>query len=280
MPFIRALPTWLAWNNGNFTSPTGITDVNTGQPIAAGGLNAGDYFDCSNQEAQAASYTTNGLLFAGRYRFVLVDSSATAANIKTGTIGYLRNGSSISGVVVTAVGSGQTAGTYTINANTGVGGGTGAQIQVVVGAGGTITSATVLSGGNGYSSDPTFTVAAGGTPGTVAAQLNSTPNVVTSYDQIAGGTAASTIRPIVFLNAITPGNYGFVQELGLATVLGASGVSAGAVGDWIDSTTGGLATNRAATNSPIGATIGRAVDVSQPSLLFKVYLTAVPVCQD
>ena len=38
MPFQPIVPTWLAWNNGNFTSPTAITDFRTGQPFAAGGL--------------------------------------------------------------------------------------------------------------------------------------------------------------------------------------------------------------------------------------------------
>jgi hypothetical protein len=44
--------------------------------------------------------------------------------------------------------------------------------------------------------------------------LNSTPNIVTSAD-----VATNAVRPVVFLNSITPGNYGFIQELGTATVL-------------------------------------------------------------
>ena len=90
MPQQQIVPTWLAWNNCNFTSPTALTDLRTGQPFAAGGLNLGDYFDATNDEAASGSYTTNGTLFAGRYRFVQVDSGAMAANVKTGTVGYLR----------------------------------------------------------------------------------------------------------------------------------------------------------------------------------------------
>ncbi len=220
MPRLQALPTWLAWNNANFTSPTGITDLATGQPIAAGGLNAGDYFDATNDEAATSSYTTNGLLFNGRYRLVKVDSGATAANVKTGTIGYLRAGLNVKSAVVLTAGSGQTPGVYTVAAAAGSGGGSGAIIQVIVQANGTVTTQpVVLQGGNNYSSVPTFTLTgAGGTPATFVAQLSSTPNLVTSADQQLV-TGVGAVRPVVFLNSITPGNYGFIQELGTATVL-------------------------------------------------------------
>jgi hypothetical protein len=278
MPHIQAVPTWLAWNNANFTSPSGITDVNTGQPIFAGGLNAGDYFDCTNDEAANASYTTNGILYEGRYRLVNVDSGATAANVKTGTVGYLRAGTSVKTAIITSAGSGQTAGTYTIAATLGSGGGTGAIVTAVVGSGGTLTSVTVTNGGVGYSSVPTFTLAAGGTPGVIAAQLGVSMNQVTSYDQ-AAVTGVSYIRPIVFLNAITPGNYGFVQELGVATVLGNASIGAGAAGgNWVESTTGGTVNAPSATTSPTVNTIGKAIDLPVASNLFKVLLDG-PVVQ-
>lgn len=219
MPAIQAIPTWLAWNNCNFTSPTGLTDLATGQPIAAGGLNAGDYFSATNEEAANASYTTNGILYSGRYRLVQVDSGATVANVKTGTVGYLTAGKAVKSVVVLTAGSGQTAGTYTVAVNTPSGGGTGAIIQVIVAANGTVaTPPTVLQGGSNFTTVPTFTMptSAGGTGATFVAQLNTTPNLVTSADAVA---AIVPVRPVVFLNAITPGNYGFVQELGTATVL-------------------------------------------------------------
>lgn len=219
MPAIQALPTWLAINNCNFTSPTGLTDMATGQPIAGGGLNGGDYFSVTNEEAANASYTTNGILYSGRYRLVQVDSGATAANVKTGTIGYLAAGKTVKSVVVLTLGSGQTAGTYTVAVNNPSGGGTGAIIQVIVAANGTVATApTVLQGGSNFTSVPTFTMpaSAGGTGATFVAQLNTTPNIVTSADAVA---AIVPVRPVVFLNSITPGNYGFVQELGDATVL-------------------------------------------------------------
>jgi hypothetical protein len=272
MPFQPIVPTWTAWNNANFTSPTAMADPITGQQYASGGLNLGDYFDATNQEAASASYTTNGLLFEGRYRYVNVDSGATAANVKTGTVGYLRAGSSVVGVVITTAGSNQNNGTYTIAATGG--GGTGAQIQITI-AYGSITVATVLTGGVGYTSVPTFTIGQGGVTGVVAAQLSSTANVVTSYDQ----TVVTGVRSVVFLNSITPGNYGFVQELGLATVLGASSFTDTTIGDYVNATTAGLVNCTASSGSPIGNTIGRAIDLPVVSNLFKCYLTG-PVVQD
>jgi hypothetical protein len=71
-------------------------------------------------------------------------------------------------VSILTAGSGQTPGTYTANASTG-----GAVIQYVIAAGGTMTAApTVLVSGN-YPTGvaPTFTIAAGGTPATVAAAV-------------------------------------------------------------------------------------------------------------
>jgi hypothetical protein len=269
MPAIQALPTWLAWNNANFTSPTGITDLATGQPISAGGLNLGDYFDATNGEAASASYTTNGLLFAGRYRLVYVDSNATAANVKTGTVGYLLAGSTVKSAIITAAGSGQTNGTYAIAANFG-GGGTGAIITIVI-SGGAITSAVVTNGGYGYTSTPTFTVSEGGSAGTIVAQMDSSPNYVTSYD--IANTAKTLVRPVVFLNSITPGNYGFIQELGTATLLAGGSITAN---NFVLATTGGVVTG--GTTYTV-LTVGQAIEAGTSGDLFKAVLTG-PVVQD
>ena len=252
MPQQQALPTWAALNNMNNVSQSGNTDSQTGFPYNGGGLNAGDYFDLTNEEAAAASYTTNGTCFSGRYRYVLVDSGATAANVKTGTVGFMRSGTTVSSVVITNAGTGQTAGSYQIAATAGSGGGSGAIIQVIVGAGGTITSASVVSGGFGYVSVPSFSLTAiGGSSGAVQAELNTTPNVVTSADVALATNAAlaanGPVRPVVFLNSITPGNYGFIQELGTATVLATASQtqSAGSIcnrrykqQDWVDDSIG------------------------------------------
>ena len=273
MPQQQIVPTWTAWNNANFTSPTAMSDPITGQQYASGGLNVGDYFDATNDEARISSYTTNGLLFEGRYRYVNVDSGATAANVKTGTVGYLRLGSSVVGAIISSAGINQNNGTYTIAATGG--GGTGAQIQIVI-AFGSIVAATVVTGGVGYTSVPTFTIGQGGVTGVVAGQLSSSPNMVTSADQ----SVVQGVHAVVFLNSITPGNYGFVQELGLATVLCSGTLGDGAIGDYVNTTgTSGTVTTTALSGSAVGTTIGRAIDLPVVSNLFKVYLTG-PVVQD
>ena len=230
MPWLKALPTWLALNNCNFSSPSAITDPITGQPVFAGGLNLGDYTDFDNDTALTHSYTTNGILYEGRYRFVQVDSGATAANVRTGTVGYARSGSTVKTAVTTAAGSGGTTGSYNINATAGSGGGSGAIISITVSSGAIVGNPSVVNPGVGYVSPPSFNVntsTTGLSGASVLAQLGCSVNIVTSADVALGssGTPSATqaglgpIHPVVFLNSITPGNYGFVQENGVATVL-------------------------------------------------------------
>ncbi len=159
MPFQPIVPTWLALNSANDQSPSYFLDPRLQVPVFAGGLNEGDFFDLTESEANNLSYTTTGTLHAGRYRRVVVDSGATASNVKTGAIGLMV---------------------------------AGAQPKL---------------------------------------------NRVTSYDKGIVGA-----HPVVFLNAITPGNYGFVQEGGIATVLcGATITKSGpATGDLLNSTTLGV----------------------------------------
>jgi len=276
MPLTPSLPTWLAWNNANFVSPTGLNDPDNGQQVAAGGLNLGAYFDATNAEAANASYGANGILYAGRYRLVQVDSGATAANVKTGTVGFLRGGGgsgAVKTVIITNAGTGATVGTYTIAANNPSGGGTGAVIQVVVGASGTITSVTVLNGGYNYNTAPTFSfTATGTTAGAVAAQLDSSPNIVTSQDQV--GVTAVQVRPVVFLNSITPGNFGFIQELGTATLLAGGAITAA---NFVSAaSTNGTVTG--GTTYTV-ATVGQAIDTGTSGQLFKAILTG-PSVQD
>lgn|SRR5208337_2809312 len=115
---------------------------------------------------------------------------------------------------------------------------------------------------------------------------NTTPeaNVVTSYDQSLG--SAALVRPVVFLNSITPGNYGFVQELGIATVLGKTGLTNATpkVGDVVITTTLGLVDDPTQTTQPtyaqIGAILGVAVDLPKSAGLFRMLLDGVPTLQD
>jgi hypothetical protein len=116
----------------------------------------------------------------------------------------------------------------------------------------------------------------------VAAQLNTTPNLVTSFDQVAAGTAIP-VRPVVFLNSITPGNYGFIQELGTATVLGnATLTGAAAVGVLIQPKAAGAGTVDVptVTTAVLNTSIGLAIDLPLAGNLFKIELQYVPVVQD
>lgn len=210
MPFQPIVPTWVALNAANDTSPSYFTDLRTGQPVLAGGLNLGDYFDLTNEEANNLSYKTNGILYAGRYRRVLVDSGATAANVKTGTIGLM----------------------------------------------------------------PSLAVVSVNPLGT----RNPPMNVVTSYDQAIGG--ADAVRPVVFLNAITPGNYGFVQELGVATVLFKSGLTGTpAIGGVVGSVATGLADAPTSATAIVRTSIGLAIDLPVTGALKRILLQYVPVVQ-
>lgn len=209
MPKQQIVPTWLALNAANDTSPSYFTDLRTGQPVLAGGLNLGDYFDLTQEEANSLSYSTNGVLYAGRYRRVKVDSGATAANVKTGTIGLM----------------------------------------------------------------PSLAVVSANRYGT----RNPALNTVTSYDQAIGG--ANSLRPVVFLNSITPGNYGFVQELGVASVLFGALTGTPAIGGVINSVAAGLVDAPASATAIVRTSVGIAIDLPVASALKRILLQYVPVVQ-
>lgn len=288
MPYQAALPTWTAINNMNNTSPSGQTDPVTGFPYEGGGLNLGDYFDLTNEEAATASYTTNGVCFSGRYRYVQVDSGATAANVKTGTVGYIRSGSGVSSAITTAVGTGLTNGYYQVAATFG-NGGSGAVIGITVAGGVIVGNPVVVNAGFGYVSPPSFSLTAlGGSGATVVAQLGPVPqNIVTSADlalnPAAGNAGIGAVHPVVFLNSITPGNYGFVQESGTATVIAGTGNTQAQDNNAIVTSGGGANGTMAASAATYSLyTIGIVIDpVTTPlaNTPFKIQLT-LPAFQD
>ena len=279
MPFQQALPTWVSLNNVNSVSQSGNSDPVTGFPYAGGGLNLGDYFDLTEQEANQLSYPTNGILHAGRYRYVQVAANATAANVKAGTVGYLQPGTFVQSVQQLVAGSGMTVGA-TVTGTTAAGGGTTqATFQVVVLTAATV-AITMLTPGAGFTSLPTATITGtGGTPPTLTVEMGFTVNQVTSAD-----IPTNLIRPVVFLNSITPGNYGFVQELGIANVLAAAStaqaVNQFAIATAVGGTPIGLLIASSATYSYNA--IGYVLDpVSSSTAItpFKVLLNG-PVVQD
>lgn len=198
MPLQQILPTFAPLNNANFTSGTGMADLRIPTQGNYMGLNPGDYFDLTYGEALSLSYSANGTLYAGRYRFVQVEAGATAAYIKTGTIGLLR--------------------------------------------------AMVLP------------ASAPGTSGV---------NVVTSYER----GLAPGVRPVVFLNSITPGNFGWIQEMGDASVLCGATLSkaAPAIGDILNSVATGLVDDPT-SQAYVATTIGVAAAVPAINALCRVLL--------
>lgn len=220
MPQQQGLPAWVVLNNSNDTSASGMADTYTGFPYNAGGLNLGDYFDCTSAEAFRNCKPSVGVLYAGRYRRIQVDSGATASNVKTGTIGCMASQA--------------------------------AQGQDI---------------------------------GNIGGALPVSMNVVTSFDQSIGG-GSKCVRPVVFLNSITPGNFGWVQELGVATVLGASSFNASppAIGDVVQVTTSGLVTDplqsTQLTSTTYGSIVGTAVDIPFTSAKFRVILDGIGPVQD
>lgn len=221
MPQQQGLPAWVVLNAANDTVASGMSDQYTGFPYNAGGLVLGDWFDLTSPEAFRNCKPSVGTLFCGRYRRIQVDSGATAANIKTGTIGLMAS-----------------------------------------------QAAASLDIGN------------------IGGALPVSMNIVTSFDKSHLG--AKTIRPVVFLNAITPGNFGWVQELGVATVLAKATLTntTPAGGDIItsDSAATGLVDDLStATNvtwGTIGTMLGVAYDIPKNGLLFRILLDGVPIVQD
>jgi hypothetical protein len=178
MPLQQILPTWLALNGCNDASPSGMVNIRTGEPVFAGGLNLGDYFDLTEKEANGASYTQTGILHSGRFRRVQVHAGATAANVKAGTLGVM------------------------------------------------------------------------------VAALIPEVNIVTSFD-----AGVANMRVVVFLNVVTPGNFCFVQELGIANVLAAAALTGAAtVGAQVIATANGTVDSGGTTTASVSP-LGKFLDV-------------------
>src|SRR5580698_1698487 len=118
-----------------YPASSGMVDIRTGLAYSAGGLYPGTYFDLTEGEAQALS---GNVLHAGRYRFVQLDTGATAADVLAGCIGAMVPGKVVNNVVIKTVGTGQTQGSYTATASGG--GGSGATISYTINSSGVLAS--------------------------------------------------------------------------------------------------------------------------------------------
>lgn len=263
-------------NNSNDTSPSGFANLRTYQQTNAGGLVLGDCFDCDALFAAQQSYTPNGQLFEGRYRRIQVDANATAANVARGKAAYVVPGYSVLSALILTAGSGQTAGTYQVT-GTG-GGGTGAILQIVVGTAGTVTTVpTVIQAGSGFTSAPTFTLAAGGTAATFQPQMTVNTYIVTDY----ATSGIDKLQPRgLFLNSPTPGNYSWVQENGIGTFLIDSTIGTTSVGDTLTpvaSTVAGTFRGVAAATAPLYSAFGTALDAPSTASTYVRGVMTLPV---
>lgn len=254
-----------------YPSATGLVDIRTGTPYVGGGLYQGATAELTQAEASSLTPPGQPPVYGGRYRFVAIDPGATAANLGFGKAVGWAQGTQVDQVSIVTTGSGQTPGSYTATASAG-----GATIQYTINASGALASVILTNPGSYLSSAaiPTFTIAAGGTPGTVAAQMNTNQNVVTSMD-VSIGTSIFAPRgvalggPPTAADLATPA-YMWIVENGKAPVLGNAGTQ-GLVGQIVDATTNGTANSNAASWSP--ATLGYALDAPQASALYRVELT-------
>jgi hypothetical protein len=263
------LPTPL--NAANDISPSGFYNSRTYQQTNAGGLVLGDCLDFDDLGAANQSNTAIGLLFQGRYRRVKIADNATAANVAKGKAAYVIPGTSLIGALILTAGTGQTPGFYQV-AGTG-GGGTGAILGITVAAGGTVTAApVVVASGEGYTTAPTFTLVSGGTPATFQAQMAENTYIVTSRD--IAGVNLSQGRG-VFLNTITPGNYGWIQENGVATIQQTATAAVAVVGSVVSpfTPTDGTFQSIAAATAPLVSAFGTAIDAPIANAYYRAVLT-------
>lgn len=114
-----------------------------------------------------------------------------------------------------------------------------------------------------------------GTIGLMIAGAQPVINRVTSYDKGIVGA-----HPVIFLNVVTPGNYCFVQELGIASVLAGATIQKAAptTGDLVDSTTLGVLQDTTAQTGGATTSIGIALSPPSPNTLCLVQLN-LPVQQ-
>jgi len=277
-----ALVRYSVFYNGPFavyTSRTGLTDLRTGLAEFGGGFNVGDFMDLTEAEAQSWSqqYAAQGAaLHEGRYRIVQLCAQATTANIFQGSVVGIAPGRTVQAATILTAGSGQTAGTYTVLGSGGTAT-TQATLQYVIGSGGTVISATILNGGN-YTTPtiPTFTLAAGGTPGTVQAQFMASSNFVTSFDATAinVSVARGTFLASVTAAQITAGAFVLIQEEGIGQVWITTATSAASGATvWAQSASGTttVATSAVPTAAYAG-TLGSAIDLPVVQSLCRVQL--------
>jgi hypothetical protein len=274
MPYTPALSFYLG-PAAVYTSPTGMTDVNTGVPYLGGTLHDGDYVDAT--VAEISQWNTRfGLNFnTGRYRFVRLSPNATAGNIKVGQpVGYGLP-TTVGLVTITAPGTGSGSGTVLCSSTTS--GGTAATALVTVAAG-VITGAQLVYAGANFTSVPTFgltEISAAGitTSGTINALMNVNPNFVSSFDSSCIDTVS--VRGIALCTVtsaqVTANAWIVIQEQGLAPLY-VTTATATAAGSVATAASGGAVTTTTSATAPVAGFIGYTVDLAAATTQIRVEL--------
>lgn len=258
-----------------YASSTGLVDIRSGQAYVGGGLYLGATTELTADEARSLTPPGSTPIYGGRYRFVGIDAGATAANLKFGNVVGWAPGSAVDSVSILTAGSGQTNGSYTATASSG-----GAVINYSI-VGGLLTAVQLVNLGSGYTGGtvPTFTIAAGGTPGTVVAVMTVGVNYVTSFDQ-AVADSTPPVRGVILGGPPTAADlanpaYCWILENGKGWVNGNATIGSGAAaGTLVNAASGGAGTvNAGSANTFTASTVGYAIDTPQASAPFRVQLT-------
>ncbi len=142
---------------------------------------SGGTIEMDNVRVESTTFAPDGVAISTGGNLILRGNS----------LGYVGDTAShVTSIMTTTRGSGQTPGIYTLNATGG--GGTGAQISVVVASSGTVTEApTVIRQGIGYTSAPTFTLSAGGTAATFTPTLGLNMPLINTGTYFSSGIPSS-----------------------------------------------------------------------------------------
>lgn len=259
-----------------YPANTGLVDPITGSPERGGNFYVGNYADLSQADAQVwnSQYNPPEPLYAGRYRIVKLNTTSVANVTGFGFPVAWALGMAVQQVAIANPGFGGIANTYICSSTTS-GGTAKATAQVVVGASGGIISATLLFGGAGFTSVPTFPLTElGGIGGaSLLAQMLESPNLVQPYDSSA--IAIAQPRGIQLTSAtaaqIAAGAYVIIQESGIANVR-VTVPTATASGAYAAATVNAqVTTTTAATAFPVGF-LGTTLDIAAATAYCRVAL--------
>jgi uncharacterized protein RhaS with RHS repeats len=186
-----------------YTSSSGMVDTRTGYPYPWGGLIVGGYFDLTEQEAQLYGRSQ---LHWGRYRFVQIDSGATAAYIVQGSVGLMASVAKGPNIVTS------------YDKGLGLQGNVSPLRPVIFLA--AVTAAQVLAGAYVFIQERGYATCIGKSGGVT----NTTPLIGDVINSIANGFCDDAASP----GSIVP------QTIGYALTPPNHGASGGTFGVWLD----------------------------------------------